>query len=129
MYDTENYLVTAKDIRGPWSEPAPLNNFGFDPSLFHDDDGRKYMVSMVTDHRIPKKYAGRLLLQEYDPVKRAMTGPATDIYQADWIFLEGPWSVYIAVKKRVGALRNVSGGLYGKNGGGRSLFHPDKPAS
>ncbi len=90
MYDTENYLVTAKDIRGPWSEPAPLNNFGFDPSLFHDDDGRKYMVSMVTDHRIPKKYAGRLLLQEYDPVKRAMTGPAKDIYQADRIFLEGP---------------------------------------
>lgn len=90
MYDTENYLVTAKDIRGPWSEPAPLNNFGFDPSLFHDDDGRKYMVSMVTDHRIPKKYAGRILLQEYDPVKRAMTGPAKDIYQADRIFLEGP---------------------------------------
>ena len=56
MYDTENYLVTARDIHGPWSEPVALNNFGFDPSLFHDDDGRKYMVSMVTDHRVPKKY-------------------------------------------------------------------------
>lgn len=52
MYDTENYLVTAENIHGPWSEPAALNNFGFDPSLFHDDDGRKYMVSMVTDHRV-----------------------------------------------------------------------------
>lgn len=90
MYDTENYLVTAADIRGPWSEPIALNNFGFDPSLFHDDDGRKYMVSMVTDHRVPKKYAGRLVLQEYDPVKRAMTGPVQDIYRADKIFLEGP---------------------------------------
>lgn len=90
MYDTENYLVTAKDIHGPWSEPVALNNFGFDPSLFHDDDGRKYMVSMVTDHRVPKKYVGRLVLQEYNPVKKKMTGPVKDIYQADQIFLEGP---------------------------------------
>lgn len=90
MYDTNNYLVTATDIHGPWSDPIPLNNFGFDPSLFHDDDGRKYMVSMVTDHRVPKKYVGRLVLQEYDPVQQKMTGPVRDIYRADKIFLEGP---------------------------------------
>ena len=90
MYDTENYLVTAEDIHGPWSEPVPLNNFGFDPSLFHDDDGRKYMVSMVTDHRVPKKYAGRLVLQEYDAAGQKMTGPVKDIYRAEGIFLEGP---------------------------------------
>lgn len=90
MYDTENYLVTAQDIHGPWSDPVALNNFGFDPSLFHDEDGRKYMVSMVTDHRVPKKYVGRLVLQEYDPVHQKMTGPVRDIYQADRIFLEGP---------------------------------------
>lgn len=90
MYDTENYLITAADIRGPWSEPVGLNNFGFDPSLFHDDDGRKYIVSMSTDHRVPKKYAGRLVLQEYDPVQKKMVGPVRDIYKADKIFLEGP---------------------------------------
>lgn len=90
MYDTNNYLVTVADIHGPWSDPIPLNNFGFDPSMFHDDDGRKYMVSMVTDHRVPKKYAGRLVLQEYDPVQQKMTGPVRDIYRADKIFLEGP---------------------------------------
>ncbi|MBQ7637132.1 MAG: glycoside hydrolase family 43 protein [Lachnospiraceae bacterium] len=90
MYDTENFLVTADDIHGPWSEPVALNNFGFDPSLFHDDDGRKYLVSMVTDHRVPKKYAGRIVLQEYDPVEKCMTGKARDIYAAENIFLEGP---------------------------------------
>ena len=90
MYDTENYLVTARDIHGPWSEPVALNNFGFDPSLFHDDDGRKYMVSMVTDHRVPKKYVGRLVLQEFDAEKGRMTGPVRDIYRAEGIFLEGP---------------------------------------
>lgn len=90
MYDTNNYLVTATDIHGPWSEPVALNNFGFDPSLFHDEDGRKYIVSMVTDHRVPKKYAGRLVLQEYDPVRQTMVGSVRDIYKADRIFLEGP---------------------------------------
>lgn len=90
MYDTENYLVTARDIHGPWSDPVALNNFGFDPSLFHDDDGRKYMVSMVTDHRVPKKYAGRLVLQEFDGATGRMKGPVRDIYRADGIFLEGP---------------------------------------
>ncbi len=90
MYDTENYLVTSDNIHGPWSESVALNNFGFDPSLFHDEDGRKYMVSMVTDHRVPKKYAGRLVLQEYDPEKKAMTGPVKDIYRGEKIFLEGP---------------------------------------
>ncbi|MCR5716800.1 MAG: glycoside hydrolase family 43 protein [Lachnospiraceae bacterium] len=90
MYDTENFLVTATDIHGPWSEPVALSNFGFDPSLFHDTDGRKYMVSMVTDHRVPKKYAGRIILQEYDPVAQRMIGEAKDIYTASDIFLEGP---------------------------------------
>ncbi len=90
MYDTENYLVTAENIHGPWSEPVALNNFGFDPSLFHDDDGRKYMVSMVTDHRVPKKYVGRLVLQEFDAGQRRMAGPVRDIYRAEGIFLEGP---------------------------------------
>lgn len=90
MYDTHNYIVTAPDIMGPWSEPTELPGFGFDPSLFHDDDGRKYMVMMVTDHRVPKKYAGRLIVQEYDPVNRCMVGDFHEVYQAMDIFLEGP---------------------------------------
>lgn len=90
MYDTQNYLVTSKDIMGPWSKPVALNNFGFDPSLFHDDDGRKYVVSMVTDHRVPKKYAGRIILQEYDEQQQKVTGSIKEIYVGDKIFLEGP---------------------------------------
>ena len=30
-------------IDGDWSDPVYLNSSGFDPSLFHDDDGRKYL--------------------------------------------------------------------------------------
>jgi xylan 1,4-beta-xylosidase len=41
LRDFHNYLVTAERIDGDWSEPIFLNSSGFDPSLFHDDDGRK----------------------------------------------------------------------------------------
>lgn len=38
---TDNYLVYTDDITsGKWSEPVYLNSLGFDPSLFHDDDGK-----------------------------------------------------------------------------------------
>ena len=46
-YNTHNYMVWTDDIYGEWSEPVYLNSIGFDPSLFHDRDGRKYLVNMV----------------------------------------------------------------------------------
>ena len=49
--DAHNYIVTAPDIMGPWSDPIYVNSSGFDPSLFHDDDGRKWFVNMLWDHR------------------------------------------------------------------------------
>ncbi|WP_020619825.1 glycoside hydrolase family 43 protein [Paenibacillus daejeonensis] len=90
MYDTPNYLVTTDDISGEWSEPIYLNSYGFDPSLFHDDDGRKYIVSMVTDHRIPKRYRGHLVLQEYDVQEQQMIDEPVTIYASEDIYLEGP---------------------------------------
>lgn len=39
-----NFMVTAKDPRGPWSEPIWLQQDGIDPSLYFED-GKCYMVS------------------------------------------------------------------------------------
>ncbi len=40
-----NFIVTATDPAGPWSEPYWLDNApGIDPSLFFDDDGRAWYV-------------------------------------------------------------------------------------
>lgn len=50
--DCHNYLMTASSIEGPWSEPAYLNSSGFDPSLFHDSDGRKWLLNALWDYRI-----------------------------------------------------------------------------
>lgn len=46
-YNTHNYLVHTQNIYGEWSEPIYLNSVGFDPSLFHDTDGKKYLVNML----------------------------------------------------------------------------------
>jgi xylan 1,4-beta-xylosidase len=73
--DTPNYLTTAPSIEGPWSDPVFLNCSGFDPSLFHDDDGRKWFVNMEWDYRKTgsKQFSG-ILLQEYKPSEKRLVG-------------------------------------------------------
>ena len=78
--DVHNYLVTAPSVEGPWSEPTYLNSSGFDPSLFHDDDGRKWLVNMVWDHRADRHSFGGILLQEYDPNEKRLVGPVKNIF-------------------------------------------------
>ena len=58
LRDFHNYLVTSATIDGPWSDPVFLNSSGFDPALFHDDDGRSWLLNMLWDHR-PGKSALR----------------------------------------------------------------------
>lgn len=79
--DTHNYVVTAQHIQGPWSEPYYLNSSGFDPSLFHDDDGRKWFVNMVWDHRKNKNSFGGILLQEYSEDEHRLVGPIHNIFR------------------------------------------------
>lgn len=89
--NVHNYLVTATDIKGPWSEPVYLNSSGFDPSLFHDDDGRKWLVNMVWDHRPEHQSFGGILLQEYDAQKQCLMGEVKNIFLGTELGLvEGP---------------------------------------
>ena len=50
-FDISNYLITAKDPAGPWSRPVYLHSMGFDASMFHDTDGRKYVVALEWETR------------------------------------------------------------------------------
>ncbi len=89
--DTHNYLVTAPSIEGPWSEPVYLNSAGFDPSLFHDEDGRKWLVNMRWDHRKGKNAFSGIVLQEYDPVEQTLVGPIYPIFSGTPLGVtEGP---------------------------------------
>ncbi|MCG8373612.1 MAG: glycoside hydrolase family 43 protein [Balneolales bacterium] len=63
--DTPNYIVTTDDIYGDWSDPSFISSAGFDGSLFHDDDGKSYYMSMLMDHTEPDFFGG-IVLQEID---------------------------------------------------------------
>lgn len=78
--DTHNYLVTAEHIEGPWSEPIFLNSSGFDPSLFHDDDGKKWLLNMRWDHRPGRNPFSGILLQEYDSIQQKLVGESRVIF-------------------------------------------------
>lgn len=81
LRDFHNYLVTAPSIDGPWSERVYLNSSGFDPSLFHDDDGRKYLVNMLWDHRPGQNRFAGIVLQEYDHARKALVGERQLIFR------------------------------------------------
>ena len=79
--DTPNFLTTADSINGPWSDPIYLNSSGFDGSMFHDDDGRKWLLNMVWDNRPDRTYFGGTLLQEYDHERGELIGPIKNIFK------------------------------------------------
>ncbi|KAI0159249.1 beta-xylosidase [Pestalotiopsis sp. NC0098] len=89
--DTHNYIVHAPAIEGPWSDPVHVNSSGFDPSLFHDEDGRKWFVNMLWDHRRrPRAFAG-IVLQEFDPSQGKLVGSKKNIFLGtDLDLVEGP---------------------------------------
>ncbi len=73
-FDVDNFLITASDLRGPWSKPVYLHSAGFDASLLHDDDGRKYVVSLQWETRVNYEKPGVICLVEYDPERREIVG-------------------------------------------------------
>jgi xylan 1,4-beta-xylosidase len=90
MKDSHVYLTTAPAIEGPWSDPVHLNSIGFDPSLFHDDDGRKWLLNMQWDFRAGYYRFAGICLQEYDPVKQRLVGESREILRKEKILCEGP---------------------------------------
>jgi len=81
LRDFHNYLVTSPTIDGAWSDPVHLNSSGFDPSLFHDDDGRKYVVNMLWDHRPGRNRFAGIVCQEYLPAERRLAGERQVIFE------------------------------------------------
>jgi len=92
VFDVDNFLVTAPDIRGPWSEPIYLNSIGFDPSMFHDDDGRHWLVTLEWETREGYEHPGSIVLEEYDWAEQRVVGEARRISlgSTDRGCLEGP---------------------------------------
>ena len=76
-----NFLITAKDPKGPWSDPVWLPEVGgIDASLFFDEGGdgggRAWIVNNDNPPG-PAEYSGHraIWIQEYDPKARKTIGP------------------------------------------------------
>ncbi|HEX5057371.1 MAG TPA: glycoside hydrolase family 43 protein [Gammaproteobacteria bacterium] len=93
-----NFVMTARDPAGPWSDPVWLPEVGgIDTSLFFDDDGSAWIVnneepvggSTYSGHRA-------LWVQRFDPRKLATFGPRKMIINGGWkpedkpIWIDGP---------------------------------------
>lgn len=64
---------------------------GFDPALFHDDDGRHYFLNMLFDWRLETPGFAGTVIQEFDPVTRQLVGERRHFYRGTSLGVcEGP---------------------------------------
>lgn len=89
-----NFIVTAEDPAGPWSDPYPLGAEGIDPSLFFDDDGTCYYCG-TKPRREGAKYFGdnEIYIQKLDLNTMKLVGDSYPAWhgalrQVEWP--EGP---------------------------------------
>lgn len=84
----KNYITYTDDIEGDnWSKPIFINSQGFDPSLFHDTDGRKYFVSMEFSYKKEWNYTKFLgiLLTELDAETLKPISEPVKIFEGEYI--------------------------------------------
>lgn len=94
-----NFVITAKDPKGPWSDPVKLPQVnGIDPSLFFDDNGKAYVVynSIPPDNKTLWNGHRTIRMYELDPVNLKVIGEeillvngGTDISKKP-VWIEGP---------------------------------------
>ncbi len=93
-----NFLVTAKNPAGPWSDPVWLGFDGIDPSLFFADDGRAWLVNNGGPPDNKPLYNGHraIWIQEFDIATQKLTGPRSIIINGGVdlakkpVWIEGP---------------------------------------
>ena len=91
LRDFHNYVVTSPAIEGEWSDPVYLNSSGFDPSLFHDGDGRSWLLNMLWDHRPGRNRFAGIVAQQYDRGAGGLVGERSLIFEGTPLgFTEAP---------------------------------------
>jgi xylan 1,4-beta-xylosidase len=73
-----NFLMTATNPAGPWSDPIWLGFDGIDPSMFFDSDGKAYVVNNGPPVGTPL-YGGHraIWIQEFDTKSKQLIGERT----------------------------------------------------
>jgi len=77
-----NFVVTAKDPKGPWSNPHVIEGApGIDPDLFFDDDGKVYFVGTHNTGQPDVNGIGEIWVQELDLDSWKLTGPRSSVWR------------------------------------------------
>jgi alpha-N-arabinofuranosidase len=91
-----NFVITATNPAGPWSNPIWLGFEGIDPSIFWEGD-RAYVVNNGMPNEVPRYEGHRAIwMQEFDWRRRKMVGERTQIVNGGVdiaqkpIWIEGP---------------------------------------
>jgi len=91
-----NFVITAKDPAGPWSDPIWLPFEGIDPSIFWEGD-RAYIVNNRAPAEPPRYNGHRAIwVQEYDWRAGKMVGESTQLVNGGVdlakkpVWIEGP---------------------------------------
>jgi xylan 1,4-beta-xylosidase len=91
LRDFHNYWVWSDRIDGDWSDPVHLNSSGFDPALFHDDDGRSWLLNMLWDHRPGQRRFAGIVVQEMNLETGRLIGDRHVVFEGTSLgFTEGP---------------------------------------
>lgn len=73
-FNSDSFAVWSDSINGPWSKPIYLTSIGFDPALFHDDDGRHYVSILEWETRTGYQAPGHIVVAEIDLVNGGIIG-------------------------------------------------------
>lgn len=73
-FNSDSYAMYADSIHGPWSSPIYLTSIGFDPAIFHDDDGKKYMAILEWETRENYQAPGHIVIAEIDAENGGIIG-------------------------------------------------------
>lgn len=91
-----NFVITAKDPRGPWSDPIWLPFEGIDPSIYWEGD-KAYIVNNRAPNETPRYEGHRAIwIQEYDWRAGKMVGESTQLVNGGVdiskkpVWIEGP---------------------------------------
>jgi len=101
VYDNEdskttdfiNFIITAKNPEGPWSEPRVLEGApGIDPDIFFDDDGKVWYVGTHSPDKPNFEGEGEIWLQEIDLDNWRLTGERYYLWRGacGGVWVEGP---------------------------------------
>tara|TARA_X000000950_G_scaffold257710_1_gene324449 strand:+ start:400 stop:2151 length:1752 start_codon:yes stop_codon:yes gene_type:complete len=88
-----NFIITAKNPAGPWSEPHVIEGApGIDPDLFFDDDGKVYFVGTHNPGDMTSSGIGAIWAQELDLEQWKLVGDRHSLWEGacDKKHTEGP---------------------------------------